>query len=304
MSTTFTTIIDDMKTSLKMAYRTALSYFLAHLGMLIVVALLALLIAIPVAAVAWIALAPFSEVTMEAMAAWFAENPLVIGGIGILVMIPLISMFLVVSGSVYGMSYDLVTTGDTKAERAFSYLRHKFLTFLSTGAVLTIIVVLPPVIVWGLTSFALGYAIPTAISALLSAFTFVWVFITAGLTSMVFPAVSGGKGVQDSFKESFSLSTRYFDRVYGTLSAVILLLAITFGPVIALGIALAPYTTPTLIPWAFLPAIAFVAIYTVICVFLWLLLFLPMVRIAWVRVYQDLTGGEIAPQTAVDIPIV
>lgn len=293
-----------MKSSLKMAYKSTLSYFLANLGMLIVVALLVLLIAIPVAAVAWIALAPFSEASMQALADWAMANPLVLGGIGVLVLIPLVSMFLVVSGSIYGMSYDLVTTGDTRAEAAFSYLRRKFLTFLSTGAVLTIIVVLPPVTVWGLTSYALGYTMPAAVSTLLSIFTFVWVFITAGLTAMVFPAVSSGKGVQDAFKESFSLSTRYFDRIFGTLSAIVLLLAITFGPVVVMGLALAPYTIPTMIPWAFIPAIAFVALYTVICVFLWLLVFLPMVRIAWVRVYQELTGGTVASLTATNVPIV
>lgn len=304
MSTTYNTILDDMKKSLKQAYKTALSYFLANLGMLIVVVLLALLIAIPVAAVAWVALAPLSEASMEAMAVWAADNPLVLGGIGLLVLVPLVSMFLVISGSIYGMSYDLVTTGDTKAETAFSYLRRKFLTFLSTGAVLTIIVVIPPVIAWGLASYALGYTITAAVSTLLTIFTFVWIFITAGLTSMVFPAVVSGKGVQTAFKESFSLSTRYFDRIYGTLSAIVILLAITFGPIIALGLSLAPYASATMIPWAFLPAIAFVAIYTVICVFLWLLLFLPMVRIAWVRVYQELTGGQVASLVAQDVPIV
>jgi len=304
MSTTFNTIYNDMKTSFKQAYHSALSYFLANLGMLIVVVLLALLIAVPVAIVAWVALAPLSEASMQAMALWAADNPLLIGGLGVLFLIPLVSMFLVISGSIYGMSHDLVTTGDTKAETAFSYLRRKFLTFLSTGAVLTIIVVLPPVIIWGLASYALNYSVSVAISTLLGIFTFVWIFITAGLTSMVFPAVVSGKGVQTAFKESFSLSTRYFDRIYGTLSAIILLLAITFGPIIALGFGLAPYTTAATIPWAFLPAIAFVALYTVICVFLWLLVFLPMVRIMWVRVYQELTGGQIASLVAQDVPIV
>ena len=304
MSTTFNTITNDMKKSLKLAYRTALSYFLANLGMLLVMVLLVLLIAIPVAIVAWVALTPFSEASMQALAEWATANPLVLGGLGVLILIPIVSMFLVVSGSIYGMSYDLVTTGDTKAETAFSYLRRKFLTFLSTGAVLTIIVVLPPVIVWGLTSYVLGYTITAPLSTLLSIFTFVWVFITGGLTSMVFPAVVSGKGVQTAVKESFSLSTRYFDRVFGTMTAIVLLLAITFGPVVALGLALAPYTVPTMIPWVFLPAIAFVALYTVICVILWLFIFLPMVRIAWVRVYQDLTGGNVAALTAQDIPIV
>ncbi|TFH05735.1 MAG: hypothetical protein E4H14_12165, partial [Candidatus Thorarchaeota archaeon] len=99
MSTTFNTILDDMKTSLKQAYGSTLSYFLANLGMIIVVALLAMVIAIPIAIVAFVALSPLTEASFAAMSAWATANPLVIGGIGILVIIPIVSMFLVVSGS-------------------------------------------------------------------------------------------------------------------------------------------------------------------------------------------------------------
>jgi len=64
MSTTYNTILDDMKTSLKQAYGSALSYFLANLGLIIVVAILAMLIVVPVGIVAWVALAPLSEATL------------------------------------------------------------------------------------------------------------------------------------------------------------------------------------------------------------------------------------------------
>jgi hypothetical protein len=302
MSTTFGTILNDMKTSAKLAWKSMLSYFLANLGMLIVMVILLGIIAIPTLIVVWVAFAPFSEATMTALSTWAIANPLLLGGLAILVLIPLISLFLVVSGSIYGMSHDLVTKGETKAELAFSYFRHKFLSFAGTGAVLTIIVILPPVLAWGLTSYAMGYTITTLSSYLLTAFTFVWVYLTAGLTSMVWPAVVSGKGVQDAFKESFSLSRQYFDRVFGVLTAIVLLLAATFGPIIIAGLAMIGFV-PTF-PIAFLPAIAGVALYTVVMVFLWLLLFLPMVRIAWVKVYQELTGGEIATQSVVDMPIV
>jgi hypothetical protein len=302
MSTTFGTILDDMKTSAKLAWKSMLSYFLANLGMLIVMVILLGIIAIPTLIVVWVVFTPFSEATMTALSTWAIANPLLLGGLAILVLIPLISMFLVVSGSIYGMSHDLVTKGETKAELAFSYFRHKFLSFAGTGAVLTIIVILPPVIAWGLTSYAMGYTITTLSSYLLTAFTFVWVFLTAGLTSMVWPAVASGKGVQAAFKQSFSLSRQYFDRVFGVLTAIVLLLVATFGPLIIAALAMVEFV-PTF-TWAFVPALAGVAIYTVIMVFLWLLLFLPMVRIAWVKVYQELTGGEIATQSVVDMPIV
>lgn len=279
-----------------------LSYFLANLGMLIVMVLLVVIVAIPLAAVAWVLFAPFNEATMTALANWAVTNPLLAGGLAILLIIPFISMFLVVSGSIYGMSHELVTKGETKAELAFSYFRHKFLSFAGTGAVLTIIVLLPPVVAWGLTSYAMGYAITAPATYLLTAFTFVWLYFTAGLTSMVWPAVASGKGVQAAFKESFSLSIQYFDRVYGVLTAIVLLLVATFGPIVIAGLTWAATFTPVTL--ALLPALAGIAIYTVIMVFLWLLLFLPMVRIAWVKVYQELTGGEIATQSVVDMPIV
>jgi hypothetical protein len=302
MSTTIKTISDDMKSSLKLAWGSALSYFLANLGMIIVVAILALLIALPIASVALLALWPFNEATMTALAQWAVDNPLVLGSIAVLVLISIVSLFMVVSGSIYGMSYDLVAKGDTRAERAFSYLRHKFLTFMGAGAILTIIVILPPVIAWGLTSYALGYIITAPVSTILSVFTFVWVFFTAGLTSMVFPAIVSGKGVQAAFKESYTLTTRYFDRIFGVLSAIVFLLAATFGPVVLIGLTL-PLTGPS-ISIALIPAIAAVALWTIVSVFLWLLLFLPMVRIVWVKLYQELTGGTIATQSVVDMPIV
>lgn len=303
MSTSFNTVYDDMKTSLKLAWKSMLSYFLANLGMIIVVSILAGLIAIPILGVAFVALAPLNAASMIAFADWAVANPLVVGSLGILALILVVSLFMVVSGSIYGMSYDLVTTGETKAEAAFSYLRHKFLTFAGTGAMLTIVVIVPPVIAWGLTAYAMGLTITGLASQLLTIFTFVWVFITAGLTSMVFPAVSSGKGVQEAFKESYSLATRYFDRVFGVLVAIVLLLVITFGPIVVWGISLVGIgTIPVL---AFGPVLAALMIWTVVFAFLWVLLFLPMVRITWVKVYQDLTGGQVATQRVVDqVPIV
>ena len=190
MSTTFGTIFDDLKTSTKLAWKSMLSYFLANLGMLIVMTILVVIVAIPIAIVAWAVLAPMSQATMIAMAEWANANPLVVGSLGILFLIPVVSLFLVVSGSIYGMSHELVTKGETKAELAFSYFRHKFLSFAGTGAIMTIIVLLPPTLAWGLTSLAMGYTITAPATYLLTAFTFVWVYFTAGLTSLVWPALA------------------------------------------------------------------------------------------------------------------
>jgi hypothetical protein len=302
MSTTFKTIIDDMKSSLHLAWGRALSYFLANLGMVIVVAILAALIALPILSVVLLALWPFNEATMTAMTQWATANPLGAAALIGVIAIPFVSLFMVVSGSIYGMSYDLVAKGDTKAETAFSYLRHKFLTFFATGVMMTLIVILPPALAWELAAYVMNVNIGPYVGALLAALTFVWVFFTAGLTSMVFPAVVSGKGVQAAFKESFTLARSHFDRIFGVLSAIVLLLAVTFGPIVVLGLAMPFMSVPISI--ALIPAIAAAALWTVVSAFLWLLLFLPMVRIVWVKVYQELTGGNIATQSVVDMPIV
>ncbi|MGQ4912982.1 MAG: hypothetical protein ACP6KW_12505 [Candidatus Thorarchaeota archaeon] len=303
MSTNYNTILDDMKYSLRMAWKSALSYFLANLGMLIVIAILGAIIALPIAVAGWVALAPMSEHDFMPMATWAQANPIFMGGLGLGVMVLIVSLFLIVEGSIYGMSHDLVTTGETKAEAAFSYLRHKFLTFAGTGAMLAIFIVIPPVTVWAVTSYSVGGAITAPVSLFLSVFTFIWLYFTSGLTAMVWPAVVSGKGVQAAFKESFSLSSRYFERVFGVLTAVVLLIAVTFGPIVVWAITQTPFVFGP--PLTFLPLMGVVMAWTFVSVILWIFLFLPAVRIAYVRVYQDLTGGRIASQTAIsEVPIV
>ena len=157
-----------MKTSFRLATKNILSYFLANLGMVIVVLILALIIAVPIAIVAIAFIAPLSEATLEALAVWAMANPLAVGTIALLVLIPIVSIFLTIEGSLYGMTHDLVTTSETKAESAFSYLRRKFLTFVGAGAILTIVIAVPPVVAWGLTSIAMGYTIAPLASTVLT----------------------------------------------------------------------------------------------------------------------------------------
>ena len=303
MSTTIGTTLDDMKTSFRLAKSNILSYFLANLGMLIVVVILAAMIAVPVAIVAIALVAPLSEATLEALATWAMANPVLVGAVALLLLLPVVSIFLTVEGSLYGMTHDLVTTSETKAESAFSYLRRKFLTFAGAGAMLTIVILVPPVTVWGLTSIAMGYTISPAVSALLTVFTFAWLFLTCGLTSMVWPAVVSGKGVQDAFKQSFSLATRHFERVFGVISAIVLLIAVTFGPMVLWGVSQAPFIMPPMPP-VFDMALGAIAAWTLVSLLLWLLIFLPMIKIAFVKVYQELTGGQVVLQKPADVPIV
>ncbi|MFX1367297.1 MAG: hypothetical protein ACFFAY_01680 [Promethearchaeota archaeon] len=307
MSTSINTIYDDLKSSFKLARRNILSYFLANLGMMIAVAVLLGIVMIPIAIVAILGIGlevSAWEAVGAGMAAWAQGNPWAVGGLAALVIIPLVAFFFTAVASIYGMSKDLLTHGETKAERAFSWFRGKFLTFFGAGALLTVIIVLPPAALYYAASVLMGYSVPVAISTVLSVITFVWVFITVGLCAMVFPAITHGKGVQDAFKESFDLARTRFERVYGLLSGVVAMFAISFGPVIVWGLTLAPLVPPA-DPTLFLnPITAAVLVWTVFVVFLWLLVLLPAVIIAFTKAYAEMTGKPIATQQPPPLPLV
>jgi hypothetical protein len=198
------------------------------------------------------------------------------------------------------MSKDLIAHGETKAERAFSWFRHKFLTFGGAGVLLTTIIILPPMVVWGSVSILMGYTVNVSISTLLSVFTFAWVFITVGLCAMVFPAITYGKGVQDAFKESFHLARERFDHVFGLLSAIVILAVASYGPVIIWGLSL---PVMGVIPSLDVVSIS-IMVWTVLVTILWLLILLPMAIIAFTKVYAEMTGGQVATQKPLPIPFV
>jgi hypothetical protein len=301
MSTNFNTIFDDLKTSFKLAQGKVLSYFLANLGMLILVGILFGIVAIPAVLIAFV-LAGNNWHAFDGLAIYAEANPWLFGGMGLLILIPIVSLFLVVVGSIYGMSKELVATGDTKAELAFTYFKNKFFSYAGAGVLLTTIIIVPMLALWGSVGILNGYIMTQELSTLLSVITFVWAFFTIGLCANVFPAISYGSGVIDAFKESFDLAIQRFDRVYGLLSAFVLLGALTFGPVILWGVsyaAMLPPLTPVITP-----LMALVMFWTVISAFLWIFLLLPMTIIAWVKSYADMTGKEIASPPTPEIPIV
>jgi hypothetical protein len=147
----------------------------------------------------------------------------------------------------------------------------------------------------------IGYAARIA----LSVFTFAWVYITVGLCAMVLPAVVNGKGVQEAFKESFNLAINRFDRVFGLLTAIVLLAAAMFSPILvgAMVVLISPEITMSIFA-PFHPLFAGLMVWTAVSLILWLIYLLPMTIISFVKVYADLTGGQVAAPNVPDMPIV
>ncbi|RDE12714.1 MAG: hypothetical protein C4K47_07300 [Candidatus Thorarchaeota archaeon] len=301
MSAKFGTILDDLKSSFGQARHHILSYLLANLGMAITLAILLVFVLIPVAIVFMAVYGVLGPGFGPLMVTWAVQNPLLVSGAALLFVIPIISVFLVVVGSIFGMSNDLVTTGETKAESAFHYLRVKFVSFVSAGAMLTIMIIVPQLVVWGLASNMFQYTITGLPMYALSAFSFAWTFVTVGLTSMVLPAIVSGKGVQDAFHESFKLATQRFERVFGLLSAIVLLAAATLAPIIIWGYAAGWTMNPLDIVQV--SAVAIVGIWSLFAFLLWALVLYPMMIIGFVRVYHELTDGQVATPRQAEISI-
>ncbi len=314
MSTKFKTIIDDMTTSLKLAKNNVLTYILANLGMVFLVALLFLLIAIPIGvifAIAYLTAGPSALTAwVEAITVMLEGDTLAVGiGAIILIAVPVVSLFLVAVGSIYGVSKEIIENGSSRAESAFSWFRRKFLTFAGAGFLLTVVILLPVTLLWYAVNASFGFTtLPLWITQVLSAITFVWVFITAGLTSMVFPAITQGKGVQEAFRESFKLATSRFERVFGLWTGIVLLAVLMFSPLLLWGTYIAvvgPYTT--LDPISALvrdPITAVVSAWSVIAVLLWSVLLYPMAIIASCKVHAELTGKAIYQQAKPEVPLV
>lgn len=305
MSTKFKTIIDDMTTSLKLAKNNVLTYILANLGMVLLIALLFLLIAIPIGvifAVAYLT-AGTSALTawIDAITVMLQGNALAFGiGAIILIALPVISLFLVAVGSIYGVSKEIVENGSSRAESAFSWFRRKFLTFAGAGFLLTVIILLPVTLLWYAVNASFGFTtVPLWLTQVLSAITFVWVFITVGLSSMVFPAITQGKGVQEAFKESFKLATSRFDRVFGLWTGIVLLAVLMFSPMILWS----TYVGFVGVPMVMDPISAVVAVWSAIAVLLWSVLLYPMAIIASCKVHAELTGKAIYQQAKPEVPI-
>lgn len=302
--TNFGTIIDDMKASFKLASNNVLSYFLAHLGMAVFLILMLAIVAVPILAmVFWAGPANIAAWGLS-LSTWSTANIFAAGTVAVtLVLMPLMALLFLVYGSIYGISKEVVEKGTTSAESAFSWLRHNFITFAGAGVILSLIIVVPQLLVAATVAYFSGYVITGWTNVGLSVFVFAYSFVTLGLTSMVMPAIVNGKGIQEAVVESFKLATERFDRIFGLLTAIVLLGLLTFAPMLISVVAVALGASMTLVgPW-----VLGGALWVTVAGLLWFLLLLPMTIIAFTRVYHDLTGGEVfdsASQTSSEISMV
>ncbi len=299
-TTDFNTIFEDLKTSVKLAKDNILSYALAHIGMGFALIFILAIVAIPVLAfvilsgpVIWTSIA-------DIVMAGPDSSRFLLGGAFGLLFVPFFAVVYTLNGALFGMSKEVIEQGKTKAETSFSFLSGKFLPLMGAGILLTLIIIAPQALVWYVVSYLNGWTIPLLYSQILIVFTYVYSNITSGFCAMVLPAIVNGAGVQDAFKESFRLAIDRFDRVFGVLIGINIVFFALFGPIMVLGL-LVPFAWSTLV---LAPAVAVIALWTVIAVILTGLLFIPAAYIVWMKVYHELTGKPVYEGEPVEVPMV
>jgi hypothetical protein len=285
-------LVEDLRVSFKFAVKNILSFLLGMIGV-IIVTLVVMLIGFAIVSIpllfalggpeGFVAFFESLGVVMEAI--FVAQPDPAAALLGIFAIVLLVTPFFVAIGVVFGMGREIVESAGTSAEGVFVWYRKKFFSLAGGGIVIFAIIGLPLFLVYG-SLFLAGYVVtglPASVLAALSAF---WIMFSSGMMTMVFPAIIDNYSVLDATRQSIRLSLKYFDRVFSTWFAFILIIALMFAPV---GIGIAAFTVPSL-GFDFIGAAAYAAI----AAFVLVLIVLPALVIALSRLYMILSGIEVS----------
>ncbi len=277
-NSSFETLLQDLRISFRFASKNVISYVLAMIGVLIVAGILMVIVAaaimIPVI-LAW-GMEPMMQFFFSLGQNWSALQGAELFSLIMFLAIPLLGPFLVALGALFGMAREIVESDGTTAEGVFVWYRKKFLSLAGGGVVLFLVSLMPIALmsIWAFTvtgSWMLGLPM-----AAVAAFAVVWLVVTTGMLSMLFPGIIDGLSVLGAVKQSVRLSRQYFDRVFGTwlsyIAVFILLSALTV----------------VLIPIGAIAGLALV------------FLGLPAMTIGLTRVYLILTDNPNATETTED----
>jgi hypothetical protein len=231
--------ITDFKSGLSLARSKLLTFFLAIIGIVIVLGLVFVLVTLPIGLAAWLANPSADFVTRwtDTLTAW--TLPLTSGSPGMIlslsflvVILPMTALGIWILGALFGIAKEQIDTNDTRVEHAFSWLRKKFVPLIEGGVVLAIIIGLPAFIVGYIVGWAYGFQpLPFPINWIEGIIGFAYFFIMLGLFSLLCPAIVDGESPVNAMKMSVKTVRANLGRVFGFLLIYILIIAILFGPI-------------------------------------------------------------------------
>lgn len=293
----FQTLLEDVKISIRFAYKNAISYILAIFGVLIISVILLVFVAILIFVPLYFALNG-----MEGFVAFFESFDPTSGfeianiAVGaVLVVIPLIAPFFVAIGALFGMGREIVESEGTSAEGVFTWYKKRFFSLAGGGIILFTIVLGPLLItlligtaIYGVSFFnfaLIGIGTTSTLSLILTSLLLVWFAVSMGLLSMMFPAIIDGYSVIEAVKKSIKMSITYFDRVFGIWMSYLVLLAALVIPMVILPVI--PFVTGV-----YSPILIVLGIYFLPAILFLLFIYLPAITIGLTRVYMILTAED------------
>jgi hypothetical protein len=286
--------LEDFKISISMAKGKLLTFFLAIIGIFVVLGIIFVVITLPIGLIAWFMNPSIDFISqwVNAITAW--TIPLTGGSLELILsfsfiafVLPGVSFFVWILGALFGISKEYIETGDTRVENVFIWLRKKFFPLIITGVLISVIILLPAMVVGYLVSAAYGFGdIPFPVDVGLWSIALIYAFIIIGFISFWVPAVCDDVSPIDALKKSIELVKNNLIRVFGFLAIIVIILVIFITPIafysyylISLGQVPNPMTDAVL---------AALIAWIVFGAFLFLLLLLPATILGLTRIYNEI----------------
>lgn len=291
-------LIEDLKVSFKFAAKNILSFLLGMIGVLIVTVIVMgvamAIVSVPLlfalgGPAGFVAFFESLGVIMESV--FVAQPDPAVASLGIIAIMLLVTPFFVAIGVVFGMGREIVESAGTSAEGVFVWYRKKFFSLAGGGIVMFAVIGLPLILVYG-GLFLAGYGLTGVPAAVLASLSAIWIILSSGMLTMVFPAIIDNYSVFNATRQSIRLSLRYFDRVFSTWIGFILIIILMFVP---LGLGATSFVTGEM-GFDAIP----IMIYAVPAVIILVLIVLPALVIALSRLYMILSGIEVTSSGQVE----
>ncbi|MFQ5832495.1 MAG: hypothetical protein ACE5H4_07325 [Candidatus Thorarchaeota archaeon] len=277
------TLVEDVKISFSFASKNVISFFLAMLGVLLVTAIILVLM------ILFVVIPLFFTIGLEAMINFFTQlvepfppaDAAALLALVLFIVLPILAPIFVAFGALFGMAREIVESEGTTAEGVFVWYQKKFFSLAAGGIILFLVVIGPLAVaaLWIYVYIPFPYGMPTHVEISLAFAAVMWLFVSSGMLSMIFPGIIDGHSALGAARRSVGLSWRYFDRVFSTWFAFLGIIVLPWMPLILS--VFSPSYNIELVAWYVLP----LALFTIF-------LAIPAMAIGVSRVYLILTGEE------------
>ena len=213
-----------------------------------------------------------------------SEGAMVISVI-LAIFLPLTLPLFAAIGALYGMAREVVESEGTTAEGVFTWYKRKFFGLAGGGIILFTISILPIVVALLAYILSFGMAFDPLSNSILVVFGIVWLTITLGAQSMLFPGIIDGHSPLAALRQSFRMSWNHFERVFGIWLLFTGILVAMLMPIILPAL----FLFPGLLAGQLFDPLLLMAYAPIMAILLILVVF-PARTIAMTRVYMILSA--------------